>query len=188
MPAFEVFANLTDPAYPPNPVFIDLGNPTLPTLNIADIQNRVVFDFGMIVPGGLAVTFFPPQPVRSDSTSALLLHTEAHFGDTFFDVYFNAYFTVNEAHVGPFSVAYPPTPVYPPGPVFPNGSLQLDFAALSDPPFAVEISVFDQNGDRATFTDATVPEPGSLLLWGLGVTVVGAWRSVRQFRSRGTTI
>src|SRR5436309_2677114 len=82
--------------YPGDPTLPDLTDTTQPTLHIDSIQNHVLFDFGMIAPGGLPVTFDTPSIVPSDFDS-LLLHTQAHFGtDSFFDVQFIAFFTVNE--------------------------------------------------------------------------------------------
>lgn len=179
-PAFDVFANLTNPLHPSDPFRPDLTDATRPTLHIDTIQNHVLFDFGMIAPGGLPVTFDTPSIVPSDFDS-LLLHTQAHFGtDSFFDVQFTAFFTVNEAPVKPLSAGIPGTPYIPADPAFPNGSLQLDFAATSDPPFTIEFSLLDSNGNFATLTAVPVPEPGSLVLWGFGMTLLGGWSKLRR--------
>ena len=110
------------------------------------------------------MTFETPSILLSDSS--LRLETKADFGTSFFDVFFNAYFTVNNGQVKPV-VNIPGNPVIPGNPIFPSGSFQLDFAASSDPPFTIEIFVLDPNLNRGTFTDVTVPEPSTLVIWSL---------------------
>lgn len=173
LPAFDVFAGLTNPLVPTDSGSLDLIDNALPALNLT-VQNHVLFDFGMIGPGGLPVTFSPQPNVPSDFS--LRLHTLAVFGtgaSDFFNVYFNAYYTVNGAQSEPFSGGFPTNSVIPGNPVFPSGSFELDFAATQDPPFTIEISVFDPDGNRATFTDVTVPEPSTFVMSSILLGVVG---------------
>jgi hypothetical protein len=190
---FDVSTNLypPGPVVPPNPCLLDLSDPTLPGLTL-DVDNHALFDFGMIGPGGATVTFDNPAVVLNSDKQPptpghLLLQTQAHFGpNSFFDVFFDTFYTFPPGPVAPVSFNLSDPVAFPPGPLFPSGTLSIDFAAFADiaasgdPPFTVEIYVLDSNGDRATFTNATVPEPGSLVLWGLGMTVFGVWRVLRR--------
>ena len=179
VPAFDVFASLTNPLSQGPPIRPDLSDPTMPRLNIDNIQNHVLFEFGLSEPGGPPVTFETLVPVPTE-LPRLLLDTRAQFGGNFFDVQFTAFFTNTQTnsefkpdHYNPVTGTGPP--------IFPAGSLGLDFAAMTDPPFTIDITVRDLNGDLATFTDAPVPEPGSLtLLCGFALTLLGGWRMLRR--------
>jgi len=187
---FDIFAQLRPGPQSTNsgdPRHLDLTDPKLPTLNLT-AQNAAVFNFGMIGPGGREVTFDMPAIFPNECTSSLLLHTQAHFGtDSFFDVFFKAFFT-NEAggRFAPKSFGVPANPICPGDPIFLNGSLHHNFAASNDPSFTVEIFVInpDPNQTRAAFSevtiDSTVPEPASLTLLGVGMTIVAELRMARR--------
>jgi hypothetical protein len=195
---FEVFTNLypPDPLVPPNPCLLDLSDPTLPALTL-NVDNHALFDFGMIGPGGAHVTFDNPAVVLNSDKQLptpghLLLQTQAHFGSNrFFDVFFDTFYTYPPGPVAPVSFNPSNSLAFPPGPFFPSGTLSIDFAAFADfaaagdPPFTVWIYVTDPaSGNRATFSNASVPEPGTFTLWAAGMAILAGWRCRRPICRR----
>jgi hypothetical protein len=201
---FDVFTNLyppepvfpPGPVVPPNPCLLDLSDPTFPALTL-NVDNHALFDFGMIGPGGAHVTFDNPAVVLNSDKQLptpghLLLQTQAHFGSNrFFDVFFDTFYTYPPGPVAPVSFNPSNSLAFPPGPFFPSGTLSIDFAAFADfaaagdPPFTVGIYVTDPaSGNRATFSNASVPEPGTFTLWAAGMAILAGWRCRRPICRR----
>ncbi len=201
---FDVFTNIyppvplfpPEPVVPPNPCLVDLSDPTLPALTL-NVDNHALFDFGMIGPGGAPVAFDNPAVVLNSDKQPpipghLLLQTQAHFGsNNFLDVFFDTFYTYPPGPVAPVSFN-PSNPLtFPPTPLFPSGTLSIDFAAFADiaatadPPCTVGIYVIDAvSGNRATFSNAPVPEPGTFTLWAAGTAILAVWRWRAYRRSR----
>ena len=174
---FDVFADIAPVLQSGPPIRLDLADAMRPTLN-RDVDNHALFNFGLLGAGGAPVTFDDPAAVLGADAPGLLLHTQAHFGtERFFDVFFDVFYMFGDAAVAPdhFSQVLSQGP-----PIFPAGSLALDFAAFpdlqaGDPPFFAQIFVIDPDtGLHATF--AAIPEPGTLLLAGIGLVCVARRR------------
>ena len=172
MPNFDLFANVVNPLIPGNPVrFLLSSDHTLATLSL-DVDNHALFDLGIRGPDTSPVFIEDPNLVPADRIGHLAFYAEETIHGNGFDVVLDVTFRGPNGDFEPNN--YHRVALNDPPPGFPTGSLEMDFAAALDPLFLVEIYVQDENHNRATLTEAVVPEPSTLVMSSILLGMFGA--------------